>query len=349
MGYTVSQLATHIGADLVGKAEDADRDIRAVGPIDTAGADEITFAGDDRHRASLAKSEAAAAIVSSVVEGFDGPQLVVDSVDEALIEVLGLLAPKLKGAPEGIDETARIGHGVKIAEGASIGAYVVVDDRVEIGSGSVIASGCRIGENSIIGDDCRLDSNVVVYHNCRIGNRVVIQANSTIGGTGFGFHCIDGEHKLVPHNGSVVIEDFVEIGANCCVDRAKFGNTVIGAGTKIDNLVQIAHNAVIGKCCLIAALVGISGSCRVGDGVVLGGQVGLADNIEVGAGVMVAAQAGVMSNVPEGKQMAWTPALEKKDALRIVGSVMRLPRMAQQLKEISKRIDSLEASKDHQE
>jgi UDP-3-O-[3-hydroxymyristoyl] glucosamine N-acyltransferase len=349
MGYTISQLADQIGAKLVGKAQDAGRNVRAVGPIDAAGADEITFAGDERHRASLTSSAAGAAIVSSPVEDFDRPQLVVDNVDAALIEVLGLLAPKLKAAPEGIDETAKIGDGVKIGQGASIGACVVVGDRVEIGPNSVIGSGCKIGENSKIGSDCRLDSNVVVYHNCQIGKGVVIQANSTIGATGFGYRFVAGAHKLVPHNGSVVIEDFVEIGANCCVDRAKFGSTIIGAGTKIDNLVQIAHNVIIGKCCLIAALVGISGSCRLGDGVVLGGQVGLADNISVGSGVMVGAQSGVMGDVPDGKQLAWTPAVDRKDALRIVGSVMRLPKMVQQLKELNKRIDSLEASKDHQE
>jgi UDP-3-O-[3-hydroxymyristoyl] glucosamine N-acyltransferase len=349
MGYTVSQLAERIGAELAGHTEGAGREIRAVAPIDAAGADEITFAGDDKHRASLSKCAAGAAIVSSSVSDFDGPQLVVDNVDAALIEVLGILAPKLKAAPAGVDETARIGQGVKIGEGASIGPHVVVEERAEIGPNSVIGSGCKIGENSKIGSDCRLDSNVVVYHNCQIGKGVVIQANSTIGATGFGFCFVDGVHKLIPHNGSVVIEDFVEIGANCCVDRAKFGITIIGAGTKIDNLVQIAHNVVIGKCCLIAALVGISGSCRLGDGVVLGGQVGLADNITVGSGVMVGAQSGVMSDVPDGKQLAWTPAVDRKDALRIVSSAIRLPKMARQLKELNKRIDSLEASKDHQE
>ncbi|MHC4595971.1 MAG: hypothetical protein ACYS19_13655 [Planctomycetota bacterium] len=146
-----------------------------------------------------------------------------------------------------------------------------------------------------------------------------------------------------------MIEDFVEIGANCCVDRAKFGNTIIGAGTKIDNLVQIAHNVVIGKCCLIAALVGISGSCRLGDGVVLGGQVGLADNIEIGDGTMVGAQAGVMNNVPAGQKLAWTPAIEMKKALRVVGSVLRLPKMAEQLKQLSKRVEELEAAEDDKE
>jgi len=211
----------------------------------------------------------------------------------------------------------------------------------------VIASGCRIGENSKLGKSCRLDSNVVVYHNCIIGNNVVIQANSTIGSVGFGYSRIDGSFKLIPHNGGVVIEDFVEIGANCCVDRAKFGNTIIGAGTKIDNLVQIAHNVVIGKCCLIAGQVGISGSCKLGDGVVLAGQVGLVDNIKIGDGAMVGAQSGVAHNVAAGQQMLGSPAIEGKESLRIFGSIRRLPKLAEQLKQLSKRIEKLEAAKDN--
>jgi len=223
---------------------------------------------------------------------------------------------------------------------------VVIDDGVEIGENSIITGGCKIGENSSIGNNCRLDSNVVIYHNCRLGNNVIVQANSTIGSTGFGYSFIDGAHRLIPHNGGVVIEDFVEIGANCCVDRAKFGNTVIGAGTKIDNLVQIAHNVVIGKCCLIAALVGVSGSCKLGDGVVLGGQVGLADNIEIGSGVMVAAQSGVMSDVPDGQKVLGSPAIESREAFRIISLTMRLPEFAKQIKNLTKRLESLEAAKD---
>ncbi len=160
---------------------------------------------------------------------------------------------------------------------------------------------------------------------------------------------VKGYHELIPHNGGVVIEDFVEIGANCCVDRAKFGNTIIGSGTKIDNLVQIGHNVVIGKCCLIAGQVGISGSCKVGDGVVLGGQVGVSDNIEIGDGTMVGAQAGVMNNVGAGQQLAWSPAIDRKQALRAIGLVMRLPKLVEQLKQLSKRIEKLESAKDDKE
>jgi len=346
MRLTVEQLAKRLGAELAGDADGIDRKISAVSPIEAASDSDVTFITKDKYKAALHKSRAAAVIVARRLDDLNKPQLIVKNVDAALIEALNVFAPRLKPATEGIAPSAKIAQGVKLAKGVSIGADVVIDEKVEIGENSVIGSGCKIGENSKVGKNCRLDSNVVIYHNCRLGNNVVIQANSTIGSTGFGYSFIDGAHRLIPHNGGVVIEDFVEIGANCCVDRAKFGNTIIGAGTKIDNLVQVAHNVVIGKCCLIAALVGVSGSCRLGDGVVLGGQVGLVDNIEIGDGTMVGAQAGVVSDVPAGQKLAWTPAIDMKEALRLVGLVMRLPKMAEQLKQLSKRVEALEAAKD---
>lgn len=349
MELTVAQLAERLGAELAGNADDVGRRIIAVCPVEAASESEVTFITNDKHRASLGKSRAGAVIVSARIEGLNKPQLIVKNVNSALIEALSTFAPPLKAPPEGVDPTARIADSARIADGASIGAYVVIDDDVEIGPNSVIAAGCRIGENTKIGASCRIDSNVVIYHNCRLGNNVVIQANSTIGAVGFGYSFVDGSHKLIPHNGGVVIEDFVHIGSNCCVDRAKFGNTIIGAGTKIDNLVQVAHNVVIGKCCLIAALSGLSGSCKLGDGVVLAGQVGLADNIEIGDGTMVGAQAGVMDSIPAGQKIAWTPAIKAKDAFRIVTLVMRLPKMAEQLKKLSKRTDRLEAAEDNKE
>ena len=357
MKLTVAQLAGRIGAELVG---DGSGQINGVGPIETTGETDVTFIKDPehygrrsgtltdvRHMPALEKSKAGAVIVARRIKGLAKPQLIVENVDAALIETLYVFAPQLATSTPGIDPTAKVGQHVKIAKSAAIGPGVVIDDGAEIGLNSVIASGCRIGENSRIGKDCRLDSNIVVYHNCTVGNNVVIQANSTIGSTGFGYCFIDGSHKLIPHNGGVVIEDFVEIGANCCVDRAKFGNTIIGAGTKIDNLVQIAHNVVIGRNCLIAGHVGISGSCKLGDGVVLGGQVGLVDNIKVGDGTIIGARSGVIHNIEAGQQMIGTPAIERKEALRIISLTRRLPKLAEQLKQLSKRIEKFEAAEDN--
>jgi len=340
---TVAQLAKRIGAQLVG---DGSVEVSAVGAIDQADGGTITFVTDQKHIPKLHSSRAGAVIVGFPIENLAKPQLVVKDVNAALIEALSIFAPKLKAVTEGVDPTAKIGQAVKIAQGVSIGPYVVIDDNVEIGAGSIIASGCRIGENSKLGRNCRLDSNVCVYHNCSIGNSVIVQANTTIGSVGFGYYFIEGVHKLIPHNGGVVIEDFVEIGANCSIDRAKFGNTVIGAGTKIDNLVQIAHNVIIGKCCLIAGQVGISGSCRLGDGVVLAGQVGLVDNIEIADAAVVGAQSGVTRDIAAKQRIFGSPATDIREALKIIGLTRRLPKMSEQLKELSARLERLETSKD---
>ena len=346
MKLTVAQLAERLGAELVGDGSAA---IKAVGTVAAAGENEVTFVTDSRRIPALEKSRAGAVIVAKRIEGLAKPQLIVENVNSALIGALNVFAPELKPMAAGIDPTAKVGQGARIAKGVAIGAGVVIDDGVEVGENSIIGSGCKIGENSKLGKNCRLDSNVVVYHDCTIGNNVVIQSNSTIGSTGFGYTFIDGGHRLIPHNGGVVIEDFVEIGANCCVDRAKFGNTIIGAGTKMDNLVQIAHNVVIGKCCLITALVGIAGSCKLGDGVVLGGQAGVADNIEIGDGTIVAGRSGVIHNVAAGQQLFGMPATDKREALKIIGLTRRLPRLVEQLKQLSTRIERLEAAKNDKE
>jgi UDP-3-O-[3-hydroxymyristoyl] glucosamine N-acyltransferase len=346
MEVTIKQLAERIGAELVAQAGDGDKLITAVRPIEAADETDVTFVTGDKHKAALGRSHAGAILVSAPLKTLSKPQLIVKNVNAALIEVLTLFAPKLKPPAEGIDPTAKLGDRVTIAESVCIGAGVVIEDGAQIGHHSIIASGCTIGENTKIGAHCRLDSNVVIYHNCCLGNCVIVQANATIGSTGFGYSFIDGAHRLIPHNGGVVIEDCVEIGANTCIDRAKFGNTLIGAGTKIDNLVQVAHNVIIGKCCLIAAQVGISGSCTLGDGIVLAGQVGLADNIKIGDGTMVGAQAGVMNSIPAGKKMAWSPAIDRKEAMRTIGLIMRLPKITEELKQLGKRIEKLEAAED---
>ena len=346
MSVTIAELAKRLGAKVVGPDTGLGKQVSAIQPVETAGPGDVTFVTAAKHEAAAGKSAAAAVIVAQAVEGLQVPQLIVKDISAALIEALHLFAPRLKPAVRGIDPSARVGANVHLAEGVSIGPLVVLADGVRIGAETVLGSGCRIGENTTIGAHCRLDSNVVVYHNCALGNHVIIQANSTIGATGFGYAFIGGAHQLIPHNGGVVIEDFVEIGANSCVDRAKFGNTIIGAGTKIDNLVQIAHNVSIGKCCLIAAQVGVAGSCQLGDGVVLAGQVGLADNIVIGAGTMVGAQAGVMSSTGPGEKLAWSPALNVREAARVVAYVLRLPKLAQELKRLTAKVEKLEAAND---
>ena len=343
MRLIVSELAERIGAEVCG---DGSGYIGGVGPLEAADSETISFVSSGRHVKVLGQSGAGAVIVSELIKDVKIVQLVVGDVNAALIEVLGIFAPVLKSQEAGIDPSAKVADDVKTGEGVSIGPCAVIDSGVEIGPGTVIGSGCRIGENTRIGSGCRFDSNVVVYHNCVIGNNVIIQANSTIGSTGFGYAFVEGSHRLIPHNGGVVIEDFVEIGSNSCIDRAKFDNTVIGAGTKIDNLVQIAHNAVIGKCCLIAGQVGIAGSVRLGDGVIMGGNSGVSDQVEIGAGTMVGTTSVVLKDVGPGHQLFGTPAIDKLEAIRVLKLTRRLPKLAEQLKQLIARIEKLESSKD---
>lgn len=346
MQLSVSQIAERIGAKLLG---DGAGGIDAVSTAEAAGGSNITFAKDGKHAKSAADSDAGAVIVSKPIAGLDKPQLVVKNVDVALIEALKIFAPKLRAAKPGIDPSAIVADSAGIGKGVSIGPYVVVESGARIGGGSIISSGCKIGQNTKIGDNCRLDSNVVVEHNCVIGSGVIIQANSVIGSTGFGYSYIDGAHRLIPHNGGVVIEDFVEIGACCCIDRAKFGNTVIGAGTKMDNLIQIGHNVVIGKCCVIVAQVAMGGSSEIGDGVVLAGHVGVSENIKVGAGAIVAAKSGVTSNIKAGRKVFGMPARDHIEALRVLGLTRRLPEMVKKLKQLSSKVEKLEAAKNNSE
>jgi len=339
---TTAQLAQLLGAQLAGSGTEL---IEGVGAVESASERQLTFVTDARHAAKVVSSAAGAVITSRRIDGLPMPQLIVKDVDVALIAALHAFAPVLALPAAGVHPTACVAPDVVLGEDISIGSHALVASGASVGDKTVIAAGVSIGQNSVIGKGCRIDANVVVYHNCVLGSKVWIQANSTIGSTGFGYKFIDGQHTLIPHNGGVIIEDCVDIGANCCIDRAKFGNTIIGAGTKIDNLVQIAHNVVVGKCCLIAAQVGIAGSCTLGNGVVIGGQVGLRDHISVGDGTMIGACAAVMNDVPAGQVIGGIPATEMRQQLRQLALISKLPQMAEQLKTLTKRIEAVGSTK----
>ncbi|MFH1616253.1 MAG: UDP-3-O-(3-hydroxymyristoyl)glucosamine N-acyltransferase [Planctomycetota bacterium] len=341
---TVVELAERIDARLIGRG---DAPIVSVSTLQQAGPNDITFLSDTKHISKLKASNAAAVIVPAEIKGLDKIQLAVENVDVALIAVLEALAPKLSPAAAGLHSTAVIGQNCRISATASIGPHVVIADGVAIGDGSILGAGCSIGENSRIGSKCRLDNNVVVYHNCTIGSNVVIQANSTIGSTGFGYVPVEGVPKLIPHNGTVKIEDFVEIGAGCCIDRAKFGSTIIGMGTKIDNLVHIAHNVVIGRCCIIAGQAGIAGSSELGNGVMLGGQVGISDHKKIGDFAKIGAQAGVIDDIEPGSEMLGTPAHNAREVIREWLLIRRLPQMFEQLKRLKARMRDLESAENN--
>jgi UDP-3-O-[3-hydroxymyristoyl] glucosamine N-acyltransferase len=339
----LSEIATKVQADLIG---DGQIDITGVNTIQDALAGEICFSTSEKHTKKLSESSAAAVLVDKPAVDCVMAQLVVKNVNAALITVLELFAPKLT-LQRGVHPTAVVESTSELDPTAAVGPNAYIGHRVKIGANTVIGAGCSVGENTTIGSHCRLDSNVVVYHNCQIGNRCIIQSNSTIGAVGFGYSFVDGQHRLIPHNGGVILEDGVEIGANSCVDRAKFGNTIIGAGTKIDNLVQVAHNVKIGKLCLLAGQVGIAGSAVVGNGVVFAGQAGLVDNKSVGDGAILAVKSVATEDIPAGETVLGTPPQNMQRELRCIAVYQRLPEMAKQVKELSRKVEKLEAAKDN--
>lgn len=338
--FRLDYLAQICGAQLVG---DGALTITGVNTIQDAAAGEVCFLSSEKHASKLSASRAAAVLTHKPLENCRMAQLVVGNVNKSLIAVMTLFAPKLT-SQKGIHPKAVIEPDAIVDPTASVGAGAYVGHKVTIGADTVIGVNTSIGENTTIGKNCRLDANVSVYHNCKIGNFCIIQSNSTIGSTGFGYSFIDGRHQLIPHNGGVILEDGVEIGANSCVDRAKFGDTIIGAGTKIDNLVQIAHNVITGKVCLLAGQAGIGGSSCLGDGVVLGGRAGVSDNVLVGSGTIAGAGSIIISDSQPGEKLWGLPAIDWKQQLKCAAVFPKLPEMVKELKDISKRVEKLEAA-----
>ena len=339
----LSEIATKLQARLIG---DGQRDITGVNTIVDASSCEICFLASAKHAKTLGQSAAAGVLVDKPVDDCAMAQLVVANVNAALIVALELFALKLT-AIEGVHPTAVVESTASVDPSAVVGPGAYIAHGVRIGKNTVIGPNCSIGENTMIGSSCRLDSHVVVYHDCQIGNFCIIQANSTIGATGFGYSFIDGAHRLIPHNGGVILEDGVEIGSNSCVDRAKFGNTLIGAGTKVDNLVQIAHNVQTGKCCLMAGHVGISGSARIGNGVVFAGASGTADHVEVGDGAVLGAQAVATGKIEPGQAVLGLPARDLRKELKSKSVYRNLPELAKEVKQLGKKVEKLEAAKNN--
>jgi UDP-3-O-[3-hydroxymyristoyl] glucosamine N-acyltransferase len=242
----------------------------------------------------------------------------------------------------GIHPTAVLGEDVKLGDNVSIGAYAVIDDKVEIGDNTIIRPHTCIGDSCKIGANCHIYPQVTLIENVEIGNNVIIHSGTIIGSEGFGFIGENGTYRKIPQIGKVIIGDNVQIGANVTIDRATFGKTWIKDGTKIDNLVQIAHNVEIGKNCIIVGQVGICGSVKLGDGVILAGQVGITDHLSIGDGVKVAAKSVVTKSVAAGKFVSGYPARDHNEEKRIKASVVRLPSLLKKVQELSKRLEKYE-------
>lgn len=326
---TAQELADRLGGSLEGPG---DRIIRGVNALAEAGADDITFITTDAYAQQWASSRAGAAVVSEGVTlpktGDAGRAVIrVKNAELALIELLERFAPPPPRVEPGVHPTAWIDPTATIDANASIGPHVSIGPRAAIGPNTVLHAGVRVYEDAVIGTGSTLHANVVIRERCRIGQRVILHQGVSIGADGFGYRpAPDGSGlKKMPHLGTVVIEDDVEVGANSCIDRGKFGATTIGRGTKIDNLVQIGHNCRIGRSCVIAALCAMGGSVTVGDGVQIGGAAAILDHITIGSGARLSGDCGVIHDVPANTSVAGLPAGEVRSTLRQWAAVRTLP------------------------
>ncbi|UCG33449.1 MAG: UDP-3-O-(3-hydroxymyristoyl)glucosamine N-acyltransferase [Phycisphaerales bacterium] len=343
---TLAELAKVAGGTVRGPAT---LPIGGVNTVIDAREDEITWVRGDEFRKKLETSRAGAVVVSPSFGATPMPAVLCEDPELGFLRILERFAPPIPRPPVGIDPAARVAENVTLGGAVAIGPHVVIGERAEIGDRTVLHAGVFVGPDTTVGADCELWAGVVVRERCRLGNRVIIHPNAVIGADGFGYHFTEGRHQKIPQIGSVRIEDDVEIGANSCIDRAKFGVTVIGQGTKIDNLVQVAHNVQIGTHCVLAGQVGLSGSVRLGRYVVLGGQAGVADHIGLGDGVRVAATSLVMRSFPAGKTIGGSPAKEHRDWLREEVQLRRLPEWVAALKDLTRRIERLERAADNQQ
>ena len=309
---------------------------------------ELSFLGSEKYLADFENTRAAATIVQKRVKlppNHGKLVLMVDDADLAVARLLEHFAPPIARPPVGRHPQAVISPSASIGENARIGPGVVVGDDARIGNNAILHAGAYIGSDVTVGDDCEFFPHVVIRERVTIGRRVIIHAGAVIGSDGFGYRWDGKQHQKVPQIGTVIIEDDVEIGACACIDRAKFAATRIGRGTKIDNLVQVGHNADIGPHCIITGLVGIAGSVKLGMGVVLGGQCAVRDHVTIGDQSAVAACSGVAEDVDPKTIVSGLPALPHRQTLREQAALRRLPDLVVQVRKLREELDALKKSK----
>ncbi|MBN1912864.1 MAG: UDP-3-O-(3-hydroxymyristoyl)glucosamine N-acyltransferase [Candidatus Omnitrophica bacterium] len=336
----LGEIAAFVGGEVVG---DAGVVIRGIAGIKEAREGDITFLANTKYFPLLEKTRASAVITSRDVSSPGKNIIRTDNPSLAFSKIAPLICPYKEARPKGIHPAAVLGKDVSLGKNAAIGACAVLEEGVSIGDNSVIYPGCYIGAKVRIGSDTLIYANVSIRENVVIGERVIIHSGAVIGSDGFGFVAVEGKYHKIPQVGTVEIQDEVEIGANVTIDRARFDKTVIGRGTKIDNLVQIAHNVIIGENSIIVAQVGIAGSAAIGKGVTIAGQAGIAGHIKVGDGVTIAGKAGVTKSLPEKGVFSGYPARPHAQARRVNACMQNLPRLYEAVSSLKKKIEKLES------
>ena len=336
--FTLGELAGTLNARLEGEAS---RRVRAVAPLEAAGPDDISFVLGPRYVKAAAATRAGALVAPEGLAGLPGAVLRVAAPQAALIALLRLFHPDPPLEP-GTHRLALVADGARVDASAAVGPFAVVERGARIGRGTRVGALCFVGEDAVVGDDVVLHPRVVVCSGVRIGNRVIVHPGAVLGADGFGY-AFDGQgHRKIPQVGGVRIEDDVEIGANTTVDRATLGETVIGRGSKLDNLVQVGHNCQIGEDVILVSQVGVSGSSKVGHRAVLAGQVGIADHVEIGEGAILTAKSGVPNDIPAGEVWSGIPARPTGEAKRIWAAENRLPELLRRVRDLEKRLTDLE-------
>lgn len=342
--YAIAQLADVVGGQVRG---DGSATITGVANIEDARADQAVWVSRAQYASKLRASKAAVVLVPNNFGETPMPAILCGDIHESVARLLGAFAPPDHRPSPGVHATAVIDPTASLGDRVCIGPNVFVGPEARIGNGCTVHAGVFIGRGTVLGADCVLWANAVVRDGCRLGDRVTLHPCAVIGADGFGYYLKNGSLHKVPHTGGVVLEDDVEVGACACVDRSKFGDTIVGRGTKIDNLVQIAHNVRIGPNCVLAGQAGVAGSTKIGSGCSLGGMVGIIDNLVVGDGASIGAGSLVTRNIEAGQAVTGWPVQEVAKALRSQALIARLPELAAQIKELLARVERLESSTDH--
>ncbi|MCX6345862.1 MAG: UDP-3-O-(3-hydroxymyristoyl)glucosamine N-acyltransferase [Armatimonadetes bacterium] len=337
---TVAELSEIIGGTVIGCPEAR---ITGVGSVDNARNGDVVLAEGVKYFRRAVNSAAACIICSPAeVKNCDGKNIIaVEKPGEAFVKALEMFCDDELLPEVGIGQGAVVEQDVSLGEGVAIGANCFVGRGAALGDGCVLFPNVYVGPGVKIGSGSKLYPGVTVYVGCSIGNRVILHAGAAVGVDGFGYIAGPGGLVKLPHAGSVEIGDDVEIGANSTIDRAKTGATIIGRGTKIDNLVQIAHNVKIGEHCVIVSMVGVAGSVEIGNGVTLAAQAGVKDHIRIGDGAVVAARSGVIGDVAKGSVVSGFPAREHKDEIRTLAIIARLPDILERLRVIEREVRQL--------